>query len=211
MIGDVRDRVIEAILRYGDKCRLILEVALELSERNNELGDFSSKELIDELAKRGYEINPSLILRNLEKEFGIITTTYRTSNQHWWKFIDAEKVREVIQDKEEDPEVALIRTQVASLDLQTIEGKLDFMLRKERLTDVDKMKFREIAFNVLPLIVDVYKKTLEREETYEIASKLKKIILMAEQVSKKMEKESTKEFRKNTAYTLRQEAVEREP
>ncbi len=49
MIGTVKDRTLEALLKYGDKAKYVLKAIIEITEENEnrELGDFSYKQLVE--------------------------------------------------------------------------------------------------------------------------------------------------------------------
>ena len=51
MLGTVKDRTLEALLKYGDKAKYILKAAIEIAQENKggELGDFSYKQLVEKL------------------------------------------------------------------------------------------------------------------------------------------------------------------
>lgn len=203
MLGTVKDRTLEALLKYGDKAKYILKAAIDVYERNEnkELGDFSYKQLIQRLEEMGVNYDPRMILRALEKDYGIIETTYKSANQHWWKFIDIEQTKLAIygEDKEADePEISLVIIQYNSLNIKEIEKKLMFLIRKPKLFDIDRKIFAEFAFETLPLIVKLYYKASQYEETYEIAERLRKIISLAKRVSMRLndEKSNNKGFYK---------------
>lgn len=194
MLGTVKDRTLEALLKYGDKAKYILKAAIDVYERNEnkELGDFSYKQLIQRLEEMGVNYDPRMILRALEKDYGIIETTYKSANQHWWKFIDIEQTKLAVygEDKNEDePEISLIIIQYNSLNIKEIEKKLMFLIRKPKLFDIDRKNFAEFAFEILPLIVKLYYKASQYEETYEIAERLRKIISLAKRVSVRLNDE----------------------
>jgi hypothetical protein len=190
MIGGVRDRTTEALLRFGDKCKLILKAAISIAESNDkkELGDFDYKTLVEKLQEAGLDKDPKMILRALERDYGIIETTYKSANQHWWRFINIEEVKEAIGDEIEDPEIQLIKIQANSLNLTELERKLRFMLNKPVLSEVDRALFKKIAFEELNYVMEVYRKASMYEETYDIAEKVRSILTLATRVSMKIGK-----------------------
>ncbi|MQL55849.1 hypothetical protein [Acidianus ambivalens] len=190
MIGGVRDRTTEALLRFGDRCKLILKAAISIAESNDkkELGDFDYKTLVEKLQETGLDKDPKMILRALERDYGIIETTYKSANQHWWRFINIEEVKEAIGDEIEDPEIQLIKIQANSLNLTELERKLRFMLNKPVLSEVDRALFKKIAFEELNYVMEVYRKASMYEETYDIAEKVKSILTLATKVSMKIGK-----------------------
>ncbi|ACR40845.1 conserved hypothetical protein [Sulfolobus islandicus M.16.4] len=195
MIGTVKDRTLEALLKYGDKAKYVLKAIIEITEdnENRELGDFSYKQLVEKLGEFGVNYDPRMILRALEKDFGIIETTYKSANQHWWKFIDIEQTKLAlngeINNSEEDPEISLIIIQYNSLNPKEVEKKLLFLLKKPKLLDLDKKNFMKFSFEILPLIVKLYYKASQHEDTFEIAEKLKKIINLAKRISSRINNE----------------------
>ncbi len=190
MIGGVKDRTTEALLRFGDRCKAVLKAAIAIAENNDkkELGDFDYKTLVEKLKEEGFDKDPKMILRALERDYGIIETSYKSSNQHWWRFIDIDEVKDAIGDEIEDPEIQLIKIQANSLNLSELERKLRFMLNKTVLSDVDKAIFRKIAFDELNYVMEVYRKASMYEETYDIAEKIKMILDLAVKVSSKIGK-----------------------
>ena len=189
MIGSVSDRTLEFLLKFSEKGKDTLIAALECSYENErtELGDFSYKAVVEKLTEKGYNFDPKMILRALEKDFGIIETTYKSANQHWWKFIDREQVERVINDsKEEDPNVELIKIKFYSLEPQKIEKRLELMSKKPVLTEVDKKTFRLMVFDELTKLVEIYDEASQFEETLKIAENIKRILTLASIIAKRI-------------------------
>lgn len=213
--GSVSDRTLEFLLKFGDKGKIVLVSALEASEENSnpELGDFSYKSVVEKLNEKGYNYDPKMILRTLEKDYGIIETTYKSSNQHWWKFIDKDQVESVIdENKEEDPRIELLKIKFYSLEPQKIERKLELMVKKSILTEVDKKTFRLLVFDELSKLTEIYEEALQYEETLDIANKIKRILTLASMIAKRIYgkgyntgilKEEGKERENNNADSLR--------
>lgn len=215
--GSVRDRTIEFLLKFADKGRLVISNAIEITEENEnlELGDFSYKALVERLQSKGFYFDPKMILRRLEKEYGIIETSYKSTNQHWWRFIDKDQVLEVVKDQEEveDPKIRLIFLKFYSLDPKEIEKKLEFINRKVKLSDVDKKMFRTLIFDQISQLTELYEDALQYEETQEVAKRIQKILTLAYTIGRKIyvsreginkglsEKEGERE--NNYAYSLR--------
>ncbi|BFH73599.1 hypothetical protein SJAV_15430 [Sulfurisphaera javensis] len=187
--GSVSDRTVEFLLKFGDRGRIVLQTALDCSYENekNELGDFSYKDIVQKLQDLGYSFDPKMILRALEKDYGIIETTYKSNNQHWWKFIDKEQVENVInENKENDPRVELIKIKFYSLEPQKIERKLELMSKKTVLTEVDKKTFRLMVFDELSKLAEIYEEASQYEETLVIADKVKRILTLASIIARKV-------------------------
>ncbi len=185
LIGGIKDRLTEALLKY-EKASIILRVALSIVEERGrgQVGDFDYKTLTSKLLELGYDFEPKMILRALERDFGIIETSYKSSNQHWWRFIDLESVRDSLDQGEEDPEIVLIRTQATSLGLEDIERKLQLLLQRGIRSDVDRAMFKRLAFEDLPLLLDVYKRSVQYEETKDISTRIKKILTLASRIAR---------------------------
>ncbi|AWS00505.1 hypothetical protein [Metallosphaera hakonensis] len=185
LIGGLKDRLTEALLKY-ERASIILRVALSIVEDKgrSEVGDFDYRTLTSRLLEMGYDFEPKMILRALERDFGIIETSYKSSNQHWWRFIDLDAVKEALDQEEEDPEILLIKTQASSLGLTDIERRLESLIKRGIRSDVDRSILRKIAFEDLPLLLDVYKKSIQYEETKDVAMRIKKILTLASKVAK---------------------------
>jgi len=165
----------EALSKYGVKLRIVLETAVELAKTNrlrgeDRLGDFDYRSLVEALRAKGFDYNPSQLLRILEREYGVIVTTYHTSNQHWYKFKDLEAVESVLRGYEgsehvvEDPEVMMLRIQVRSLRPREILRFLKRLAMKPRLTARDIERFESFAFEKLPKIIRLLKAIEDYED-----------------------------------------------
>ena len=93
----VRERLLEFLANYGERGLAVVRAAVEaaLAGRGSpgvRLGDFSYREVVARLRSWGLDYNPSMLLRILERDYGVIETTYRSSNQHWWRFLDLNAV-----------------------------------------------------------------------------------------------------------------------
>ena len=181
MIGGVRDRTLEALAKYGDRARLILSLALSIADSRRgrpSLGDFDYKSLSKAIESLGIDYNPSPLLRSLERDYGIIETTYHSSGRHWWRFVDAEAVREALRiyehgelvERSDEPGVKLIRAQIAALEPGRLLGLLRELASKPRLSSTDKRLFRtlvfgdlEAAYKILLKIENEYPDVLPRE------------------------------------------------
>ncbi|WP_062662620.1 hypothetical protein [Aeropyrum camini] len=111
--------------RYGEKGYIVLKAMLEESQspaRGPRPGDFSFKGLKARIASYGLEYNPSLLLARLEREYGVIETSFRSSNQHWWRIRDRRAVEKAVREYEGgeeevlDPKVRVLRIQFWSLE-----------------------------------------------------------------------------------------------
>jgi len=194
----VRERVFEALDRYGDRAYIVLKAIVEtaknyLLESRNRYGDFDYRGLVLKLKSMGVDYNPSRLLKTLE-DYGIIETTYHSNSQHWWKINNVDEVEEALREytgepglDQEDPEITLIRVQVESLEPETLKNILQSMLRKKKLGEVDRKKFKRIVFEDLELVVKVLKRAMEYEDVLEVEVKrLREILSLALLVARKL-------------------------
>ncbi len=199
VVGATKAALMDAYRRFGERLRVVLEAALIIAKRNkvlnvDSMGDFDYRSLIEELSKRGYRYNPSQLLRALEREYGVIETTYHSGSQHWYKFIDLEAVEQFINEIKgiseilEEPEVIALKVQIRSLGLRTWLEQLKKWSIKPRLTRADKKRFQVFAFHVLPRIVKILKHAEEFEDLMltEIEI-LKEVIELAYMVAERMD------------------------
>ncbi len=194
----VRERVFEALDRYGDRAYIVLKAIVETAknyvlESRNRYGDFDYRGLVLKLKSMGVDYNPSRLLKALE-DYGIIETTYHSNSQHWWKISNINEVEEALREytgepglDQEDPEITLIRVQVESLEPEILKNILQSMLRKKKLGEIDKKKFKRIVFEDLELVVKVLKKAMEYEDVLEVEVKrLREILSLALLVARKL-------------------------
>ena len=210
-VGGVRDRVLEFLAKYEERGLLVLKAAIAAAiarkrEGGVKLGDFSYRDIVVRLRAQGISYNPSMLLRILERDYGVIETSYRSGNQHWWKFVDFDSVVEAVEayekgddaigalkeDDEEiglesDPRVELVRVQVAALRPRKLLKTLRVLAAKKRLTSRDVKVFQDLAFNVLPKLVHVLEKAREyEEELVEEIALLEKVLKLAVKIARKM-------------------------
>jgi len=192
-----KERVFEVLEKYGDKAYLLLKTILEVSREysyqgRSRYGDFDYRGIVLKLKASGLDYNPSSLLRILE-EYGLIETSYRSSNQHWWKVTNIQELEKALREYEgldeglDDPEVLLIKLQVQSLDLYGIKRILEKMLKKNRLTEIDRRRFRKIVFEDLELLVKVLKRAIEYEDYLESEiNAMREVLTIATLIAKKM-------------------------
>lgn len=169
--------VLDFIYKYGEKAYILLKAAYEVYQANVLLGrrlpgDFDYKSLMSKLREKKLNYNPTQLLRVLERDLGIIETTYRSANQRWWKFTNPAAVSKALDIYEgksndetyEDPEVALLRMQVEVVNIDEMLTELTNMLAKEHLTSGDKDRIKELLFNDAQLIIKLFKATQKYED-----------------------------------------------
>jgi len=210
-VGGVRDRVLEFLARYEERGLLVLKAAIAAAiakrrEGGARLGDFSYRDVVARLRAQGINYNPSMLLRILERDYGVIETSYRSGNQHWWKFVDFDAVVEAVEayekggdvgdsvgesgeevSLESDPRIELIRIQVAALRPRKLLKTLKVLAAKKRFTSRDVKFFEDLAFNVLPKLVQVLEEAREyEEELAEEIALLEKVLGLAVKIARKM-------------------------
>jgi len=228
----VRERVLEFLARYGEKGFYVLKAAVEAciegrsARRGVRLGDFSYREVAARLREYGLEYNPSNLLSLLEREYAVIETTYRSSGQHWWRFIDLDAVIEALDAYErgsqgveggagaepgygagydpaveeqlgaadgldggeiDDPQVEVIRAQIAALNPHELLARLRLLASKPRLTSYDRRLFSKIAFEELELVASVLEKARAYPEHFsEEIRVLESILRLASLIARKL-------------------------
>jgi hypothetical protein len=170
----IESLVIEVLTRYGDRALYVLKAGLELLDENRLLGkkipgDFDGRSLNRKLREWGISYNPNQLLRTLERDYGIIETTYRSSTQRWWRFVDEKAVRAALKiyegDSEfiDDPEIFMLELQVEITNIDSILRELKELVSKSRLSLAERQRVKDIVINVLPEIVKVYKQTIKHQ------------------------------------------------
>jgi len=184
------DTVSEALSKYGGRAYYVLKAAVEVAEELRSsgaarLGDFDYKSLVAKLRSWGLSYNPSNLLRVLEREYGLVKTVYRSSNQRWWVFTDYAAVKLALSDERDlsDPDEELLALQIAVVDVDKVLAELGRLASKERLGSADERRFREIVLVELPQVVEVYKKALGYGEKYaDFVGKVRKAVELARKV-----------------------------
>uniref|UniRef100_A0A7C2ZMN0 Uncharacterized protein n=1 Tax=Ignisphaera aggregans TaxID=334771 RepID=A0A7C2ZMN0_9CREN len=191
MLRPIDMAILDAYRRYGQKLCIVLSTAVKIAKMNKLKGldlpgDFEYRELVDELEKQNFRYNPSMLLRVLEREYNIIETTYKTSNKHWYRFKDIEEVERAlnsvmgVESNIEEPDLAMIKIQIKSLQIAYWVKKMKHLSIKGKLNSADIKTFQKFAFNVLPKIVKIIKKAEEYEDQlYAEISLLKELISLS--------------------------------
>ena len=168
------------IARYGERAYALLKAILEEASkprRGPSLGDFSFKGVKARLSSYGIEYNPAILLSKLEKEYGVIETTFKSGSQHWWRIVNREAIEDAVKEYEGvprsdvlDPKVRVLRVQFASLNPESLLRELERIASSPRITRREMERLREIAFNILPLIASFLEQAAEHEDelSYEI-------------------------------------------
>jgi len=184
------EAVNEALSKYGGRAYYVLKAAVEVAEELRSsgvarLGDFDYRSLVAKLRSWGLNYNPSNLLRVLEREYGLIRTVYRSSNQRWWVFTDYAAVKLALSDERDlsDPDEELLALQIAVVDVDRVLAELGRLASRERLGPADERRLREIVLAELPQLVEVYKKALNYGDKYaDFVGKVRKAMELARKV-----------------------------
>ncbi len=200
----VRERVLEFLAEYGERGYMVLKAAVEAAlaqqGRSARLGDFSYRELVSRLRAHGFEYNPSMLLRILERDYGVIETSYKSTTQHWWRFVSIDDVIDALEEYEQgvnviendredvlDPELELLRVQIAALEPHKLIETLERLAAKPKLSPQDKLMYARLAFNELEKVVEVLRKAeAYQDELAEEIEMLKRILKLASRVAKRL-------------------------
>jgi len=180
----------EFIAEYGERGLIVLKSILEeyLTPKGRAvLGDFSFQGLKKRMLSYGIRYNPAPLLRILEKNLGLIETTYKSSTQRWWRVIDINAIRAALGSNEEtvDPGARLLRIQFYSLEPYSSIEKLKRLADKpSKLTSRERSWFREFVFETLPRITRFLEVSEDYEEQLFTERELARMIFeLAERVS----------------------------
>ena len=153
----------EFIRVYGDRGYYILRAILDCTKTligKARLGDFDFKSVRRKLSEYGLDYNPSLLLSKLEREYGLIETTYKSSSQHWWRVTDLDAIEDAVAEYEGrpppraslmEPRARLLRIQFYSLDPERMLEVLKSASRRRR---APKELIRRIVFHDLIKVVE---------------------------------------------------------
>jgi len=163
--------ITEFLLKYGERGKAVIKAALEISQEYRDtgkwdLGHFDFKGLVRKLEELGIHYNPSRLLRIMERDYGIIETSYRSGSQRWFTFSDMEAIKKVLKSLEnstsfliDDPEAFVLELQVKAIRVDDIYKKVRDISSKPKLTAADKEFLKKTIFDDLPLIAKVLKET----------------------------------------------------
>ncbi|MEM0005482.1 MAG: hypothetical protein QXJ56_06270 [Ignisphaera sp.] len=201
-VNVVRMALLECYHRYGQRFVVVMKTAIGIAKENRLRGeqlpgDFDYRTLVDRLNSIGVQYNPSLLLRALEREYGVIETSYRSSNQHWYRFRDLESVEQILNSvagidvAEEEPEVAMVKIQIKALQIRYWLGKLKALSIKTRLSRSDIELFRRFSFSILPKLVRILRKAEEYEDQlYTEIGIVKETVSLAQIVAERVNQDS---------------------
>ncbi len=201
MVSIAESAAREVLMRYGDRAYYVLRAAIEVSNEitsrgEARLGDFDNKRLIKKLHSYGIRYNPNQLLRILERDYGLIETTYRSSGQRWWAFTDkaavikALKMYEGASSEIDDPEVYVIKLQIRILNIDSLIRVLEKIKDKPRITSLDVAKVKDIVMNRLPEVAKVAKKAALYDDLFkEFLMKVQLVFVMVNDIINRISEE----------------------
>jgi len=190
----VEGKLREFIAEYGERACTLLKAIHEesSSESGLKLGDFSVKGLKSRLKSWDIEYNPVPLLLKLEKEVGVIETSYRSTTQRWWRVIDRRALENALVEcgaspysGVEDVRARLLKLQFHVLKPHEILEALKRIQSRRAASKSDLEFVRRITFNELPLLIKVKEEAeslgynVELREEIEV---VEKIVEVAEKI-----------------------------
>lgn len=171
------DLVRDYVAKYGERGKAVLMSAVEAMLENekeshrNRLGDFDYRTMKIVLTRRKVSLKPHVYLRVLEREYGIITQTYRSSKQEWWAFTDRNIVLKWYNEEREreivDPEMKTLISKYKFLKIDETLRKFENYASKSELTVLEEEEVRRYVFSYLDAVVSLLKEMKKYGEVFE--------------------------------------------
>lgn len=189
----LEDSLRELLAEHGERACILLKAIYEESRVSSgfKLGDFSVKGVKSRLKSWGVEYNPVPLLLKLEKELGVIETSYRSTTQRWWRVVNMRIIEDALKacglrvDRSpSDHRVRLLKLQFHALKPGDILRNLRKLESKSALTKSDMEFIRRVAFKELPLLL----KLKEEAEKLGYSNDLQNEINLIEELMEVMEK-----------------------
>lgn len=185
------------LVSHGEKGKMVLlaavEAMIEIQKRNEytQLGDFDYKTLKEMLERLGGGVNPTNYLRILEREYGIVTQTYRSTRQQWWSFTNKEAVlswyEKQVGKPVDDPAVKVLITKYKVLKPEDKLSRLETLSRKKSLSIIEQKEIMDFVFNELDKVLLVLNEMTKYGDIFNNEAKvLSKIIDLAYQLSRRI-------------------------
>jgi len=159
----VQELIDDFLARYGGKGRAVLfaavEAMIEIQRRSEyaRLGDFDYKTLREMLERLGGGVNPTNYLRALEREYGIVNQTYRSTRQQWWSFANKEAIlswyERQVGKPSDDPVVKVLVVKYRVLKPEEKLSRLEALSRKPSLSLVEQKEIMDFVFNELDKVL----------------------------------------------------------
>jgi hypothetical protein len=192
----VQELIDDFLAKYGEKGRAVLLAAVEAMieiQRKSEytrLGDFDYKTLKEMLERLG-GVNPTNYLRALEREYGIVNQTYRSTRQQWWSFANKEAIlswyERQVGKPSDDPVVKVLIVKYRVLKPEEKLSRLEALLRKQSLSLVEQKEIMDFVFNELDKVLLVLNEIRKYGDVFRNeVNVLSRIIDLAYQLSSKI-------------------------
>jgi hypothetical protein len=193
----VQELIDDFFARYGEKGRAVLlaavEAMIEIQRRNEytRLGDFDYKTLKEMLERLGGGVNPTNYLRALEREYGIVNQTYRSTRQQWWSFANKEAIlswyERQVGKHSDDPVVKVLVVKYRVLKPEEKLSRLEALSRKPSLSLVEQKEIMDFVFNELDKVLLVLNEIKKYGDVFRNeVNVLSRIIDLAYQLSSKI-------------------------
>lgn len=193
----VQELIDDFLARYGEKGRAVLlaavEAMIEIQRRNEytKLGDFDYKTLKEMLERLGGGVNPTNYLRALEREYGIVNQTYRSTRQQWWSFANKEAIlswyERQVGKPSDDPVVKVLVVKYRVLKPEEKLSRLEALSRKPSLSLVEQKEIMDFVFNELDKVLLVLNEIKKYGDVFRNeVNVLSRIIDLAYQLSSKI-------------------------
>jgi hypothetical protein len=193
----VQELIDDFLARYGEKGRVVLlaavEAMIEIQRRSEytRLGDFDYKTLKEMLERLGGGVNPTNYLRALEREYGIVNQTYRSTRQQWWSFANKEAIlswyERQVGKPSDDPVVKVLVVKYRVLKPEEKLSRLEALSRKQSLSLVEQKEIMDFVFNELDKVLLVLNEMKKYGDVFSNeVNVLSRIIDLAYQLSSKI-------------------------
>lgn len=193
----VQELIDDFLARYGEKGRAVLlaavEAMIEIQRRSEytRLGDFDYKTLKEMLERLGGGVNPTNYLRALEREYGIVNQTYRSTRQQWWSFANKEAIlswyERQVGKPSDDPVVKVLVVKYRVLKPEEKLSRLEALSRKPSLSLVEQKEIMDFVFNELDKVLLVLNEIKKYGDVFRNeVNVLSRIIDLAYQLSSKI-------------------------
>jgi hypothetical protein len=193
----VQELIDDFLARYGEKGRAVLlaavEAMIEIQRRSEytRLGDFDYKTLKEMLERLGGGVNPTNYLRALEREYGIVNQTYRSTRQQWWSFSNKEAIlswyERQVGKPSDDPVVKVLVVKYRVLKPEEKLSRLEALSRKPSLSLVEQKEIMDFVFNELDKVLLVLNEIKKYGDVFRNeVNVLSRIIDLAYQLSSKI-------------------------
>ncbi|MEM0340277.1 MAG: hypothetical protein QW617_03525 [Acidilobaceae archaeon] len=220
---DLKDKLRLFLAEYGERGYAVLKAVLDEAKSSKlkvRLGDVSARGVRERLKLNGIEYNPIPLLTKLEKEVGLLETSYKSSSQRWWKVFGLEVLEEVLKeyvgeeqlqfDVSESMEARVFRLQLELVGLRDLARRVSIITNKGKLSSSDWSVLRKIVLEDLPALIKI-KKDIESsmltEEFQEELNLIESLIATIESVVRR-ERQRTRGLEQSLAYARELEQEE---